>query len=47
VPRRTTAAARESPPLLTPFALAFALAPAAHLRQFLIRYQQLENNVNP
>jgi hypothetical protein len=26
---------------------AFALAPAAHLRQFLIRYQQLENNVNP
>jgi hypothetical protein len=47
VPRHTIAAARESRPLLTPFAPAFAFAPAAHLRQFLIRYQQLENNVNP
>lgn len=47
VPRHTTAASRDSRPLLTPFAPAFALAPAAHLRQFLIRYQQLENNVNP
>jgi hypothetical protein len=47
VPRHITAASRESPPLLTPFVPAFALAPAAHQRQFLIRYQQLENNVNP
>jgi hypothetical protein len=38
---------RESRPLLTPFAPAFALAPAAHLRQFLIRYRRKPLKTKP